>query len=74
MALLSVRNLRTEFSGDDGTFATQRVFETVDTDPEHGRDIDRPIAEEEAAALTPRARWRRSNSTAKRMFAVFDRP
>src|SRR5574338_696183 len=24
--------------GDHGTFATQRVFETKDTDPEHGRD------------------------------------
>ncbi|MEZ5177378.1 MAG: hypothetical protein R2746_03600 [Acidimicrobiales bacterium] len=24
----------------DGTFATQRVFETVDTDPEHGRDLN----------------------------------
>ncbi len=25
---------------DDGTFATQRVFETVDTDPEKGRDLN----------------------------------
>lgn len=25
---------------DDGTFATQRVFETVDTDPENGRDLN----------------------------------
>src|SRR5258708_35958217 len=27
-----------------------------------------------AVALTPRARWRRSNSTANRMLAVLDRP
>jgi hypothetical protein len=26
--------------GDDGTFATQRVFETVDADPENGRDLN----------------------------------
>ncbi|MEZ5183185.1 MAG: hypothetical protein R2702_15140 [Acidimicrobiales bacterium] len=29
--------------GDDGTFATQRVFETRDTDPDAGRDINAQI-------------------------------